>query len=126
MLTILVIMRRQKFPIKEIPLVIVLEPTETWQKFNRGDEVLELISSTLNLVENRGNWEYYNFTETTSFWCADQIGDTNQVHIEFESTDDNARISSLKFDMNNNSGKHFKELFGLRRKLRAEFDILDR
>jgi hypothetical protein len=102
-----------------------LEPAVSWKQFERGDEVVELISRTLELVENRGIWEYYNFTETTSFWCADLVADTNQVHLEFESTNDDAKIRSLKFDMNNNRGRHFKELFGLRRKLRAEFDILD-
>ncbi|TQV89699.1 hypothetical protein [Aliikangiella coralliicola] len=102
-----------------------IKPATGWENFNQCDELLELIATSLRLEENEGIWQYYNFSECCSVWCSCEVSATNQVQITFDNCDANARIKSLVLEMTNNSGRHFKQLFRLRKELKNQFDIHD-
>jgi len=87
-----------------------LSPIEGWVHFAQGDELVELISSSLDLVENGGIWDYYNFTQTSSLWCSSETRGTNQLQLSFNSDSEGAAICSLVFEFTNNGSTHFKPI----------------
>lgn len=98
-------------------------PKAGWKSFKKADAVIELVVDSLALVENGGIWDYYNFTETSSLWCSSETKGTNQLQISFDSEDDHSGIKSMVLEFTNNGGKHFKQLFRLRKHLKNQFDI---
>ena len=102
---------------------MLVEPCSGWKNFDQCDEVVEMIATRLKLKENNGIWQYYNFSESSSVWCSCEVSATNQLQITFDTCDDAAKIKSLGIEMTNNSGRHFKQLFRLRKDLKNRFDI---
>ncbi len=100
-----------------------LSPTTGWQQFGQTEVLLELIVCSLNLSENTDGWEYYNFNETSSTWCSNEVHGTNQLQIIFDSDSKDAKIKSLVVEMTNNSGVYFLQLFKLKSQLKRQFDV---
>jgi len=100
-----------------------LSPSTGWSEFNQPDDVVLCISDFLQLAENGGIWEYYNFTETSSVWCSNETHATNQLQIVFDSDHRDSGIKSLVFELTNNGGRHFKQLFKLKKQLKNQFNI---
>lgn len=104
---------------------MLFEPACGWQDFDKSDEVVEFIANSLNLVEDQGIWEHYNFSEDSSVWCSSESHATNQLHLIFESSTDCAPIKSLVIEMTNNSATHFKQLLRLKSNLKRQYQIRD-
>ena len=100
-----------------------LSPPKGWQNFHKTDELIEFISDALLLTENDGIWEYFNFTETSSIWCSNETKATNQLQLVFDTDNTNSEIKSLFFELTNNGGSHFKQLFKLKKRLKNNFNI---
>ena len=102
---------------------MLMAPKQGWQKFTQSDELVELIALSLVLEENKGIWQYYNFTKNSSVWCSDETGATNQLQVIFSSEDCEAGIKSLGLELTNNSSAYFKQLYKLKRILKSRFNI---
>ncbi len=104
---------------------MLIEPVSGWSQFEYSDDVVELIAQSMELVDNGGIWQYYNFTEDSSVWCSNETEATNQLQVTFDSNADDAKIKRLGIELTNNGSQYFKELFKLKKRLKIKFDIRD-
>ena len=105
-----------------------VKPEQDWANFSRSDDVVELIATSLVLEENKGIWQYFNFseknqTDCASIWCSNETAATNQVNLTFDSDGPDAQIKSLGIELTNNASEYFKQLMKLKRALKVEFGI---
>ena len=103
-----------------------LAPEAGWGSF-RSAAILDAIWAQLTLVENGGDWRYYNFTSTSSVFDSD-TDDVNRITIEFaelpSDTRNTQQIQSMMVELDDAAILHYNGLLQLIDTLRSEFGLL--
>ncbi len=89
-------------------------------------EIVDAIWDQLPLVENGGEWHYYNFTSTSAIFDSDTAG-VNRLTIEFADSERGDKqshlIHSMLIELDETERTHFNSLLKLTVLLQKKFHL---